>query len=66
MAGQNTLTPLGKKIKKRLIDLNMTQRDLAAMLGVNAVYLTKIMNGTRTGAKYRKQIAEILGFDDAA
>lgn len=66
MAGQTKLTPLGKKIKKRLVDLDMTQRDLAALLGVNAPYITKILTGARTGAKYRKQIAEILGIDDAA
>lgn len=66
MAGQNKLTPLGKKIKKRLVDLDMTQRELAALLGINPVYITKIMNGSRTGAKYRKQIAKILKFDDAA
>ncbi|WP_283681250.1 helix-turn-helix domain-containing protein [Parablautia sp. Marseille-Q6255] len=64
MAGQNTLTPLGKKIKKRLVDLDMTQRQLAASLGVNPVYITKIMNGSRTGAKYREQIAEILKMDE--
>lgn len=66
MAGQNTLTPLGKKIKKRLIDMNMTQRELADLLGVNATYITKILTGVRTGAKYRKQIEEILGIHDAA
>lgn len=66
MAGQNKLTPLGKKIKKRLVDLDMTQRDLAAMIGVHEVYLTRILKGQRTGAKYKKQIAEILGIDDAA
>lgn len=64
MAGQTKLTPLGKKIKKRLVDLDMTQRQLAASLGVNPVYITKIMNGSRTGAKYREQITEILKMDE--
>lgn len=60
------LTPLGKAIKKRLIDLDMTQVELAALLGVNKNYVTRIMTGERSGKKYRKAIAEILGIPDAA
>lgn len=67
MAGQkNKLTPLGKEIKKRLIDMGMTQKELAAMLGVKRAYISRIMYGNRTGKKYRKAIAEILGIDEAA
>ena len=39
MAGQRQkLTPLGKEIKKRLIDKGMTQVELAAELGITRQY----------------------------
>lgn len=60
------LTPWGKLMKKRLIDLEMSQVELAALLGVNKNYITRIMTGERAGTKYRKAIAEILGIPDAA
>lgn len=44
-----TLTPLGKEIKKKLIDKDMTQVELAEQLGVTKQYITKIITGTRTG-----------------
>lgn len=47
-----TLTPLGKEIKKKLIDKDMTQVELAEQLGVTKQYITKIITGTRTGDKY--------------
>lgn len=53
----------GKLIKKSLIDRDMTQVELADMLGINKTYLTKILTGDRTGAKYRKAISEILGIN---
>lgn len=56
----------GKKVKKRLIDLNMTQAELAAMLGTTRQYLNKILVGTRSGEKYREEIKRILKMDSAA
>ena len=38
----------GVKVKKRLIELNMTQRQLASEIGVNENYLTDILNGRRS------------------
>lgn len=32
---QTRLTPFGRKVRKRLIDKNMTQVELAALLGCN-------------------------------
>ena len=37
----------GKKVKKQLIELEMTQRDLAKKVGVHENYLTDILNGRR-------------------
>lgn len=58
-----TLTPLGKEIKKKLIDKDMTQVELAEQLGVTKQYITKIITGTRTGDKYLCRIGAILDID---
>lgn len=48
MAGQkNKLTPLGKDIKKKLVDIDMSQ----------------VMRGDRSGAKYLTAICDILDLD---
>ena len=36
---QTRLTPFGRKVRKRLIDKNMTQVELAALLGCNKQYI---------------------------
>lgn len=59
------LTPLGKEIKKKLIDKEMTQVELANQLGVTKQYITKIITGTRTGEKYLCRIGDILDIDIA-
>ena len=54
------LTPMGKMITKRLIDLGMTQKELAQMIGATPQYLQKIIHGERSGKKYLASIEEIL------
>lgn len=49
---QTRLTPFGRKVRKRLIDKNMTQVELAALLGCNKQYIHKILVGERSGKKY--------------
>lgn len=64
MTGQRRrLTPLGKEIKKKLIDKGMTQVQLADRLGIGKQYLTKIMNGSRSGAKYVDDICSMLNIN---
>ena len=63
--GRMTLTPLGKEIKIKLIDKDMTQVELAEQLGVTKQYITKIITGTRTGDKYLCRIAAILDIEIA-
>ena len=63
---QERLTPFGKKVRKKLIDRNMTQVELAAMLGCNKQYVYKILTGERSGKKYIEEIAKILDIDMAA
>ena len=50
----------GKRIKKRLIDLNMTQVELAQQLGISKQYMRRIISGDRSGKTYRERIEEIL------
>lgn len=50
----------GVEVKKKLIELNMTQRELAGLLGANENYLTDILKGRRSGKKYKSKIMGIL------
>lgn len=57
---KNRFSPIGKIIKKRLIDLNMTQQELAEKVGTSAPYLNFIIIGLRTGEKYIPLIEKVL------
>ena len=59
MRGKN-ITVFGKEIKKALVDKDMTQRELAREINVNENYLTDIINGRRSGAKYKDRIVKTL------
>lgn len=63
---QTRLTPFGMMVRKRLIDKNMTQVELAALLGCNKQYIHKILVGERSGRKYMEEIARILEIEMAA
>lgn len=54
----------GKVIKKRLIDKDMTQRELAKRVGTSEGYMKKIISGERSGATYLEKICEVLEIDD--
>lgn len=60
------LTPFGRKVKKRLIDKNMTQAELAVLLGCNKQYIHKILVGERSGKKYMEAISRILDIEVTA
>ena len=63
---QTRLTPFGLKVRKRLIDRNMTQVELAALLGCNKQYVHKILIGERSGKKYIEEISRILDIEAVA
>lgn len=46
--------------------MNMTQVELAALLGCNKQYIHKILIGERSGDKYKKAMAKILDIDEVA
>jgi transcriptional regulator with XRE-family HTH domain len=61
---KKTAMPLwGMKVKKRLVELNITQRQLAVEIDVNENYLTDILRGRRSGKKYKNKIINRLNLD---
>lgn len=60
---ESKLTPFGRKVKKRLIDKNMTQMELAKLLGCNKQYVHKILVGERSGKKFMEKISKILDIE---
>jgi transcriptional regulator with XRE-family HTH domain len=57
------LTPFGLRVKNRLADLNMSQKDLAEKLGTSGAYLSMILYGVRSGNMYIEDIKQILDID---
>lgn len=57
------------EIKKKMIEVNMSQRELAEAIGMNEKYLTELLRGRRgiskRGSKYFKEIYKILDIDES-
>ncbi len=60
---KNNTTVVGEVVKLRLKDMNLTQLELAELVGTSSVYLNCILNGKRAGKKYMEKIFEILDLD---
>ena len=60
---KNKLTPLGKDIKKKLADKDMSQVELAERVGTSKSYLNRIMRGGKSGEKYLTAICIVLDLD---
>lgn len=54
------LTPFGKQVKKRLIDMDMTQCQLASNLGISNPYVSFILYGERASEHWASKIALML------
>lgn len=61
MKCSNRLTPFGREVRKRLIDLDMEQGELIERIGCHRNYLLQILDGSRSGEKYKKAICDELG-----
>lgn len=57
------LTPFGKAVKKKLIDKGLTMSSFAEHIGIDKRYLSDILYGRRSGAKYVATIAAKLEID---
>lgn len=60
------ITPIGQAIRMKLAEKNMSQAELSERIGCNPKYLTLIMNGERSGAKYLAALERELGIDVAS
>lgn len=50
-------------MKEKREEANLTQEQLASMIGINRTTITKIENGSRPSVDNAQKIAKILGFD---
>ena len=60
------MEPYGNIVKKKLIDIGMTQRELADLVGCSQSYMNYIIRGKKRGWKYRNRINEILNLKERA
>lgn len=63
---QRRLTPFGVEVKKKLLDLNMTQAEFCREHNIPQNRLTEILTGIRPNYKHRELVIEILGIDYVA
>lgn len=63
MKKDRQLTGFGVEVKKKLIEIGKTQKQLAEEIGTSDVYLNLIIHGERTGKKYLNKIIEALNLD---
>ena len=54
----------GERNKRRLVELEMSQEELATSVGCSPQYINHIIYGERSGEKYLEQIFLILGMDE--
>ena len=54
------LTPFGIKVKKSLLEKNMTVSELAERIGVKQSYLSQVLYGDKKGYKYLDEICILL------
>lgn len=57
------ITPFGKEIKKHMIDLEMSQSELARKMGVSSPYVGEILRGTRSSVNAQRKVCEAVGLD---
>jgi len=50
----------GKQIKMRLLEMDMTQKELAELIGLEQRRVSDILRGVFPGLKHRAKIADVL------
>jgi len=53
-------TEFGMKVRMELLKRNITNKQLADMLGISSAYLSDILRGRRDAFEQKKRIAKIL------
>lgn len=62
----DNLTPFGKKVKQKLIELRMSHSEFCKRYQIPTNRFSEILYGSRPGTKYREKIIEILNIEEAA
>lgn len=60
MSRSSDITPFGRRVKIRLLELGMDARELAAAVGTSEVQISRIIHGKRPGHDQIPRIAEVL------
>lgn len=63
MHNKNVASEVRELIKEKRAALNLTQKQLADLVGVDRTTISKIENGIRPSPVTAKKIAAVLGFD---
>ncbi|MCD7948281.1 MAG: helix-turn-helix domain-containing protein [Oscillospiraceae bacterium] len=58
------ISDFGAAVKKALIDKRMRQIDLAELVGIPPAYMSHIITGRKSGAKYRPAIIRALDLEE--
>lgn len=56
----NKLTPFGKAVKMRLIEMDMSVRDLAKQIGTSPVQISRMLHGEQPGYEIVPRMLDIL------
>lgn len=61
MRNTSEITPFGRRVKIRLLELDMDAKELAAQVGTSPVQISRILHGKRPGHEQIPKIAKVLG-----
>ena len=64
MRKSHICTPFGKKVKIRLLEENMTSKELARMIGMADSTICDVIFGRNNRKQTQRTIAEALGIDE--
>ncbi|MDD2401892.1 MAG: Rha family transcriptional regulator [Clostridia bacterium] len=60
------LTVFGLAVKKKLLDLNVSQKEFCQRYGIPMNRLSEIIYGDRIAIKYKKEVAKVLRINISA
>ena len=63
MRQTSEITPFGRRVKIRLLEMNMDARELARRVGTSPVQISRILHGKRPGREQIPRIAQVLGIE---
>lgn len=66
MKQKQRLTPFGIEVKKKLLDLNMTQTEFCQQNKIPPNRFTELLTGLRPNYKYRRLVSKVLKIDEIA